>query len=96
MQQQINELKAIVSEQVILTREIHTAIKGNDLGTSGIVNDISENKDLIKENKEEIDTNTKSITNIKSTSMLYGGGAAGGIGVIWMGFKAWLAGKFGG
>jgi hypothetical protein len=76
-------------EHIKLLRDIHTAMVGNDLGTTGLINRMNTVEKKTSENK-------KQINNIKSTSVLYGTGAGTGVSAIILGFKAWWMSKFGG
>jgi hypothetical protein len=76
-------------EHIKLLRDIHTAMVGNDLGTTGLINRMNTVEKKTSENK-------KQINNIKSTSVLYGTGAGTGVSAIILGVKAWWASTFGG
>lgn len=69
--------------------DIHTAMVGNDLGTEGLIN-------RMKNVETKVDCNKKSITNIKSSSVLYGTAAGGGATALWVAIKTWWIAKFGG
>ena len=92
MQEQINKMEKIQIRQGVLLSEIHTALKGNNLGTSGLVNDIKENKEQGEKNKVQGFKNQKAITNIKSNSMVFGSAAGGSLMVIWEGIKHFFIG----
>ena len=76
-------------EHIKLLRDIHTAMVGNDLGTTGLINRMNTVEKKTSENK-------KQINNIKSTSVLYGTGAGTGVSAIILGVKAWWVSTFGG
>ena len=68
MQNQINDIQDDV-------RQIKDALIGNDFGNKGIVKRLECNEKKTSENK-------KKITNLNSSSFLYGSGAGGGLLVI--------------
>lgn len=76
-------------EHIELLRDIHTALVGNDLGTTGLINRM----DAVEKKSSE---NKKQLNNIKSTSVLYGTGAGTGVSAIILAIKAWWVSKFGG
>jgi hypothetical protein len=91
MQEQVDKIKQIQDEQGILIREIHTAIKGNDLGTKGIAKDIACNKMKIAANISNIENNKTEINDFKKTSVIFGSAAGGGILGLVEAVKAWFA-----
>jgi hypothetical protein len=82
MQQQLNKIEASM-------QRIEDAIAGNDMGNKGLAK-------RLEEVETKADYNKKTLTNIKSTSVLYGTGAGTGISAIILAIKAWWTAKIGG
>jgi len=76
MQKQIDE----ISDSV---KRIEDALIGNNLGNEGIVN-------RLKNVEKKAACNKKSISNTKSSSMLYGTGAGGVIIAVFESIKAYF------
>jgi len=89
MQKQINDIQEKQATDSQLLLDIHTALVGNNLGTTGLIERMEKVETKSRENK-------KALTHIKSTSVLYGTGAGTGITVLIAGIKAWWVSKFGG
>jgi hypothetical protein len=76
------------SEDKKLLRDIHTSLIGNNLGTEGLIS-------RMESVEKKADCNKKTLTNIKSTSVIYGTSAGTGAAAIIAGLKAWWMAKFG-